>query len=127
MRLIGYGPGELIDRLTILQLKILHRPLEHFKTEALAIEQTLNEQVFDQNGFFCGFVTELAAVNAEIWAATDAVRYLRRTDNAITNLNQGLTECKRLLFHLQTLNDRRAELINLINVDAGRAAEEEKI
>lgn len=127
MRLINFGPGEMADRLSILALKILHakqlvRPVEHFEREQHALlaqfpRAPLAKQWFEQ------FI-ELSAVNAIIWQDTDAVRTLR---SIVDRKQEEFWQLAGLAIRLQEMNDRRAELITLINVNLGAETSQEKI
>lgn len=126
-RLHNPGPGEILDRLTILALKIVYgtqagRDTTHWKAEQetladtfwLGTPGTLTVRVRGLQWM------ELAAVNAAIWQAEDEMRGYRDSfigDAPIpqdTQIAAGLCGCR-----IQYLNDRRAELVTLINSNAG--------
>jgi len=131
MRLINFGPGEMADRLTILSLKILHakelnKPVDHFEQERNALlaqfpRAPLAKTWFEQ-------FLELQAVNAIIWQDTDDVRAIR-TNGMQTRESapRDTAQLAALCVRLQVMNDRRAQLISLINVNLGATAVEEKI
>ena len=95
MRLIHPSPGELLDRKTILHLKIeagRRRPVSvaHFEEELKMIEAA----------------RELADVNRKLWDAEDEVRELPRSaQERLAELAKWIPE----------LNDRRADLVQRVN------------
>jgi hypothetical protein len=118
MRLIGYGPGEIVDRISILSLKIQHgrllaRDVTHYQAEIWQLLPELNlkkataEQVF-----------ELTAVNAVIWQLTDRVR-AERANPAVNASRDSTVVLAQCAIQLQVANDRRTELISLININSG--------
>ena len=117
-RLLNYGCGEIVDRLTVLSLKLLYgresgKDVKHFEQERSALltklaGRTLNGAWFEQT-------LELAATNAALWQVGDALREIRSHDP-----NSGLMEeAGRLGCQLQSLNDGRALLIEAINKQTG--------
>jgi hypothetical protein len=133
LRLINYGPGEIADRLTILNLKQLYgkqagKDVKHFVDERNALLAQLRSR--ELTGPWLEFMLELGAVNAALWQAEDELRG-RRTDHArwerpdSTGL-PGTDEKRRLVeqggqiaFRIQEWNDRRAQLIEEINKATG--------
>lgn len=119
-RLVNPGAGEVADRLTILELKLLAaaeagRDRDHWETERTALltkihARTLNAAWFDA-------VLALAAVNGMLWHAEDDLRAWRSPDHAYTMAD--LEQIRILAFRIQTLNDRRADLVYQINKEAG--------
>jgi hypothetical protein len=123
MRLIGYGPGEICDRLSILALKILHangQPTEHFREEQAALVRQSREAGWLP--YWDGF-PELAAVNAEIWRLGDALRAYQIGPTRAGDAEGVLLVATRQ----QQLNDRRAALIAEINQQAGHVSGPEKL
>jgi hypothetical protein len=127
VRLINPGAGEISDRLTILALKILHgdeqgKEVGHWEAERTTLLQkihsrTLNAQWFDA-------LLELGAVNAMLWHAEDDLREWRQGGPLYTGPQ--LEEIRVLAFRIQTLNDRRADLVSQINKEAGDGDAKEK-
>jgi hypothetical protein len=130
-RLINPGIGDICDRLTILALKALHakaagKPHEHFEHEQAALlaqvrSRTLNGLWFDQ-------FLELGATNAALWQAEDELRQWREQyeedARGVEPIARG--DITQIAFRIQALNDRRSELISLININAGDHRGEEK-
>lgn len=133
MRLVNYGPGEITDRLTILALKILigtekGRPVDHFQTERTALLQQVRSRTL--NGVWFEQQLELAAVNGQLWVAEDEMRRWRASagaGKAMEQVSSNVGLIAALAFRIQALNDRRAELVTLINVNAGEAGGLEKL
>lgn len=115
MRLINPSPGELLDRKTILHLKIEaggRRQLDvgHFREELASIEAALadwwrknagaDRQAYDQA------THELAEVNRKLWQAEDEVRQLARSER---------DRLAELAKRIPELNDRRADLVQRVN------------
>lgn len=135
MRLIEPGVGEILDRLTILSLKILFgesygRDTTHFKTERTTLLAKIRSRTLNGAWFDCAL--DLAAVNAALWHAEDDLRHLRTLPDAKRAEWSGFgpnfwQETGALAFRIQELNDRRAALVAEINKLAGEASAEEKL
>lgn len=129
MRLIDYGLGEVLDRLSILALKISHasdagKPVEHFTRERSKLLVQASTRVVGKV-FEC--YAELAVVNARLWAAEDGIRGLRRQAADLPGGVPNLLIVADLAFEIQALNDRRAALIAEINQTTGDEAGAEKL
>ena len=124
-RLINFGAGEVCDRLSILALKILYgretsKDVTHFENERSVLLTKISSSQLSGRWFTC--YTELAAVNAAIWQSEDTLRgYARNAAN--TNPES----VAAIAYRLQQLNDRRAELIELINKEVGDHLGSEKL
>lgn len=123
-RLHDPGPGEILDRLTILALKIVHgeyagRDTTHWKEEYYALDSTKTPSIPIVQ------VVELAAVNGALWQAEDEIRRLRalpegRRDQWTGSVgNTWVVDVANVALRIATLNDRRAELVARINLDTG--------
>jgi hypothetical protein len=109
------SPGELVDRKTILHLKIAAGErkkvsVAHFQKELELIEVALAEW-FRKSAGADGRAYEeatqgLAEVNQKLWHAEDEVRALERSQR------DRLAELAKLI---PELNDRRAELVRQVN------------
>ena len=136
-RLIGYGTGEIVDRLSILALKIqLGKPEEtlHFRDERSALLNKLGEQAHvgalgnitisrdDHKTTLWRVFFDLSTINGMLWRAEDDLRS-----------NRNCTEADRLLgiagiaYEIQHLNDQRARCIREINQLTGEHAGHEKL
>jgi hypothetical protein len=124
-RLINPGTGELLDRLSILSLKILHgklatRDVTHFENE----RNVLLGKLRAGNSFerwieeYCA----LGAVNAALWYAEDELRKHRAEWEGVAYV-----EVIHCAFKIQDLNDQRAVLIGAINQRTGEHYGEEKL
>lgn len=126
MRLVNYGPGEIADRLTILALKILHggaagKAIDHFVQERNALLTQIRSR--ELNSAWFEYVLELGAVNAALWQKEDTLRGYRTEKWG--DLPHG--EIVACAFRIQELNDRRAELVTLINTNTGDFVGAEKV
>ena len=129
MRCTNLGPGELADRLSILALKIAHglqadRDVTHFINERNVLLVQLRAGSTDAG---LEQLFELAAVNAMLWHAEDDLREYRAdfTVNGAT-LPEALAVVA-IAFRIQSLNDRRAELVGTLNKLAGQDLGPEKL
>ena len=111
--------GELIDKITILQIKA-----SHFQGEGLANVQReldLLEQVRRDAGVSLPAELEaaLAAINAELWTIEDAIR----EREAASDFGERFIELARSVYRC---NDQRAALKRQINASTGSNLVEEK-
>lgn len=129
MRLLDYGLGEILDRLSILALKIAYgeaagKDVAHFRRERsklLPLTTTkVDGTVFEAYG-------ELAVVNGRLWAAEDALRAYRQAHARIAASGVEADRIVALAFEIQGLNDRRAALIQTINEATGAPVGMEKL
>ena len=132
-RLVNIGVGEMIDRLTILSLKILvgrerRKDVTHFETEQTALFQQIGNLRFTLTGSgFAVAFSELAAVNGQLWQAEDQLRAWRGEQKSGVALEVNWELIVTCAFRIQDLNDRRAALVRQINQLAGDVAEPEKL
>jgi len=111
--------GELIDKITILQIKTNHlqgRALENVQKELTALQQTLEalDLQVDQT-----LIQRLKEVNQDLWHIEDAIRDQERQKSF------GETFI-RLARSVYQQNDRRAAINKEINTTYGSALVEEK-
>lgn len=131
MRLVNFGAGEICDRLSILALKILHggsdgKDTGHFEKERAVLLTKVSARQL--GGSWFAYYTELAAVNAVIWRMSDEMRSLRKAlQPGGASDGKGWGEAGLIALEQQTLNDRRADLIDLINKEVGDHAGSEKL
>lgn len=131
MRLLNPSPGEVVDRLTILELKIQaanKREVSdvHFQVEKVQLEEYLSsrwdheikvgtsvlwEQIKEQwNG--------LMAVNGLLWMAEDDVRETPDTESF---------KLARLCKQIANLNDQRSKLVQKLSELYGEKVRPEKM
>lgn len=128
------GLGELLDRLSILELKLAHGGGVQFEEERRTILERFSDT---QDGGLevLKAYAQLAAINAAIWQSEDALRDLRPAmvtcdapDEVDREQHRGAVAKSAFLAHkLQTLNDRRAELVREIGKLAGEVEHREKL
>ncbi len=113
-RLINFGLGEIVDRLTILGLKITHYPESAvFTTERDQLIAMIKPRTADTIDEWA----QLARVNNALWQAEDRMRAHRDGFHQLS-LNDRL-DVADLGLACQSLNDERAELIRTINESQG--------
>lgn len=105
--------GDLLDRLSILRLKIaqgerLALPITYFRTEQ---KEILDRLPAGWQATFKPDVDRLFDVNELLWHETDALRAIAVTGETIQQARLGL--------HILRLNDERSRLIAAINQIAG--------
>jgi hypothetical protein len=126
-RLVNIGAGEIVDRLTILALKILYagqqsKPADHFEQERNALLTQLRGRT-TMNGMWFEHALTLGAVNGALWQTEDKIREIRSHDP-----NSGLMESAgQIGCRIQELNDQRARLIETINKLTGDHLGAEKL
>jgi hypothetical protein len=117
---IEIAPGELFDRLTILEIKLeriaapekrLH--LQHEYEELCRLRDGIAADRFAQQ------VTELKEVNAALWQSEDDIREHER----LKDFGAGFVALARSIYRH---NDKRAALKRAINEACGSALMEEK-
>lgn len=122
MRLINPGPGELIDRETILQLKInaatdAGKPASHFLAELEAIQKL--SRPFRRSGEeWEAWLLSMTNINIRVWQAIDNLR-ATGTDDFRAAAYWG----REALYG----NDDRAQLIHEINAACGVESGREKL
>jgi len=109
--------GEILDRLTILSLKVLHgrqagKAVGHFEEEQRVLA-TL-ECAKRPHGLSHLPLLDLAAVNAALWHAEDDLREYRIKVREFDE-----HAALAVAFRIQDLNDQRACLIQEINKASG--------
>lgn len=111
--------GELIDKITILQIKSDHlkgNALVNVRNELLALDKILKSLGLHVNP---ELIQCLKEVNRELWQIEDAIRHQeknKRFDESFVNLARSVYQT----------NDRRAAIKKEINISYGSAFIEEK-
>lgn len=118
MSLLTPSPADVIERLTILELKILHgelqeKDVEHFRAE----KQALIEHLGGLGRMPGEFVVPLAIINALIWTREDRVRDLIREHEV--NQFPTLPEIGELALGTRKLGDRRHAILKEIDASFG--------
>lgn len=129
MRLMEPGMGELLDRLSILELKLAHGGEDHFAAEreqVLTAASTLMDSLDAPArpwGRLLVKYAQLAAVNAALWQGEDELRDMR---TCLGN-PEAVTASGFLAHKIQALNDRRSELAREIGKLVGEPDRKEKL
>lgn len=119
MLLIPVAVGELVDKLTILALKVAHlrgAALEHVQREQLLLLQVLEQA---DPRFDPVLQEQLQPVNAELWQVEDALRDCEQR----SSFGPEFVALARSVYRL---NDRRAALKRAINLESHSSLIEEK-
>jgi hypothetical protein len=106
MSLINPTPGEFLDRLTILELKIAADPLDCFEEERKKIEQFLPPEEAIGKKKFRELYEALYGTNAEIWRLENAIRKGDKPETIGTWADIGYFAMK-----IARLNDKRREIV----------------
>jgi DUF438 domain-containing protein len=129
MRLLNPSPGEVVDRLTILELKIQaanRREVSdvHFQVEKVQLEEYLSrwDREIKKPSLQWEKIQEswngLVAVNGLLWMAEDQIRETVETE-AFT--------LARLCKQVANLNDHRSQLVQKISEAYGEKVQPEKM
>lgn len=116
------SPGELLDKLTILDIKA-ERISDPAKLANVKRERDLLEQVWDGSGLETATLRELRAqlksVNEKLWVIEDDIRDEERRGR----FGERFIELARAVY---VTNDERAAIKKMINQTLGSAIVEEK-
>lgn len=119
---IPVAPGELLDKITILELKlerICDLPkLRNVRTE-LALLRVAALREIPNTAEIARLTAELRGINAELWDIEDKIRDCERAGDFGANF----VALARAVYRT---NDRRAEVKRRINLALGSAIVEEK-
>lgn len=138
--------GDILDRLTILSLKILHgraagKSVTHFEAEYAELFDWFWQRGPHQPGVF-NHALQLAAVNAALWTAEDELRpwqkWWTETGPGSPGSSPGSSVTRGfnsdtvyiiagVALRIQQLNDQRADLVARINLLMGGVVGEEKL
>ncbi|HMQ80130.1 MAG TPA: hypothetical protein PKE39_13765 [Ignavibacteria bacterium] len=124
--MIPVSPGELLDKITILEIKKKNiktaSKLKLIKTELSHLRKILNEMLSSSKRIKPAVLTEkkkLLAVNKKLWDIENRIRAME----AKQNFDKGFIELARLVY---ITNDKRSEIKNRINILFGSAIKEVK-
>lgn len=116
------SPGELLDKLTILQIKS-ENITDAGKLANVAVERTALQSVADEKipktQELQSLVTALLEVNKQLWVIEDDIRECERTGN----FDAAFVRLARAVY---VTNDKRADLKKQINLAMGSSLIEEK-
>jgi hypothetical protein len=120
--LIQVSPGELIDKMTILEVKLGHMSdpakLANVRREHEMITQTFRENVADTPAL-AKLIVELKAANLALWTIEDDIRDHEREGD----FGESFVALARSIYRI---NDERAAIKRRINVLLDSAIVEEK-
>ena len=116
------SPGELLDKLTILQIKseniLDDNKLINVNAERKALQNVVNAHIPETKAIQC-LTTSLLAVNKELWVIEDDIRDCERAGD----FGKDFIRLARAVY---VTNDRRADLKKQINIEMGSNLIEEK-
>lgn len=116
------SPGELLDKLTILQIKsenFLDRAkLVNVKIEHAALQSVVSKHI-PRTKTLSFLTASLLAINKELWAIEDDIRDCERAGD----FGEVFIRLARAVY---VTNDKRADLKKQINVEMGSNLIEEK-
>ena len=114
--------GELIDKITILEIKKLKitnkDKLIEVEKELLSLNETKNKFILDENKIL-KFQTELKNINLKLWDIEDGKRSAEKNNN----FDQNFIELARSVYKF---NDERAKIKLAINNSLGSNIKEVK-
>lgn len=116
------SPGELLDKLTILQIKS-ENITDHVKLQNVNVERAALQSVADthipETEKLQSLAAALLSVNKELWAIEDDIRDCERAGN----FGKTFIQLARAVY---VTNDKRADLKKRINVEMDSKLVEEK-
>ena len=119
---VGIGPGELLDKIAILEIKAerIDDPakLRNIHAELAALSQARDQSIFDQDGI-ASLTAKLRSVNEALWSIEDEIRACEHAGD----LGPRVIELARSVYQE---NDHRAALKRRINERLGSQIVEEK-
>jgi hypothetical protein len=117
MRLMEPSPGEIWDRITILDLKINHSSRQEFRDEHRLLREYYDSKKY--TGVSKELIDEMSIINSRLWELEDSQRKLLKrrfpTDVLDTDTERFLNNAVEIVH----LNDARAETVQKINVACG--------
>ncbi|NOS84112.1 MAG: hypothetical protein HOP31_03130 [Ignavibacteria bacterium] len=124
--MIPVSPGELVDKITILEIKKRNikaaAKLKLIKTELSHLTKILNEMMGTSKRIKPAVLVEkkkLKAVNKSLWDIENKIR----VKEAKKNFDKGFIELARLVY---LTNDRRSVIKNKVNILFGSSIKEIK-
>jgi len=119
---VAIAPGELIDKITILEIKSERisdpEKLDHVRAELAALMEARDRSIFDGE-VLAALVAELKSINELLWRTEDDIRSCERAGD----FGPRFVELARSVY---VANDRRAAVKRRINERLGAEIIEEK-
>ena len=121
--LVEISNGELLDKISILELKLLkvedEEKLVNIMTEFDALNPLVIELIENYDGQLQNHYLELAKINGELWDIEDWIRDCEREKR----FDKEFVELARSVYNT---NDKRCEVKKLINILTSSGLVEEK-
>ena len=119
---VEVAPGDLIDKITILEIKLERvqdsEKLKHIRAEIEALYQARDENI-TLSSALVGFTGELKTINEALWKIEDDIRDCERNGH----FDEKFVQLARSVY---INNDKRANLKRQINILLGARITEEK-
>ena len=119
---VPVSPGELLDKITILEIKVQRiahtEKLQNVRTELELLNQVWEKTCIDNHSIEL-LKQSLRAVNQDLWAIEDKIR----VKESQKDFDEGFIELARSVY---LRNDRRAAIKKEINTRLGSVIVEEK-
>ncbi len=119
---VAIAPGELLDKITILELKAERigdeAKLRHVRAELAVLNEARDRSIFDLEGL-AELTSELKEINGALWAIEDELRACEQAGE----FGPRFIELARSVYRT---NDRRAAVKRRINERLGSTLIEEK-
>lgn len=125
-RLLSPGLGELLDRLTILRLKIIHGQqkqggtgaYKHFEAEEAQINMLLDRMGHPDDNDVLLLQVKLQQVNAKLWELEDEMARYANLGN-LAEFPASQQDCATTAINIWRFNRERNALVYEINTLAG--------
>jgi type VI protein secretion system component VasK len=120
---VPISPGELIDKITILEIKIERmddpKKVANVKTELDLLEKVWQQSGYSREKMVKGKRAELKSINEKLWVIEDALRL----KESRSEFDKEFIELARSVYFT---NDHRARVKKEINIGVGSDLVEEK-
>ena len=117
---IEVSNGEIVDKYTILQIKLKNCPQSTLKYSNILNEYNLIQQDIEKLNIDKNLIAELYTINQQLWDIEDSIRSLEEKKQ----FDQDFIHLARSVY---ITNDKRFELKSIINKQSNSTVKEEKI
>jgi len=117
---IEVSDGEIVDKFTILKIKLKHAPPFSQKYFNILEEYDILKVIVKEMNLDSSLIEELENINNSLWKIEDDIRLMEKEKQ----FNQSFIELARSVY---LTNDKRFEVKNKINILRNSKIKEEKI